>query len=245
MDALQFVFFPYGGQASIKQKSVWVADNHMIVTRQQVSFEGVQSSCFGFSAAELQLLQYEIAHLLDLNPAHQFKVDDLYLLPLDIGVMQAGLSLLGVNRAAMLRFIYIYCLLSDCRYFSTLLELLTAGAPQFYEFIERNALQPWSVAQFAEKIDMPVRKFNLLFQEKFGTSAKNWLLGKRLEHAEKLLQLTSKKVIDVAMECGFSSHGHFSNSFRRHFNLTPKACRQMSRYEKYVAGADQTWISLR
>jgi hypothetical protein len=49
MNALQFVFFPHGGQASIKQKSVCVPDNHMIVTREQVSFEGLQSSCFGFT----------------------------------------------------------------------------------------------------------------------------------------------------------------------------------------------------
>jgi AraC-like DNA-binding protein len=36
------------------------------------------------------------------------------------------------------------------------------------------------------------------------------------------LQKASNSLIDIALDCGFSSHGHFSNTFRRIVGVAPR-----------------------
>ncbi len=51
-------------------------------------------------------------------------------------------------------------------------------------------------------------------------------LDLRLGRAQELLTQTSLPMFEVALACGFSSSGHFSRVFKRHFGLTPTGHRQ-------------------
>ncbi|WP_373417872.1 helix-turn-helix transcriptional regulator [Vibrio parahaemolyticus] len=53
-------------------------------------------------------------------------------------------------------------------------------------------------------------------------------MERRIKHAKKLLSTTSMRVIDIAIECGFSSHAHFTDRFRRYINCSPKQFRNRS-----------------
>ncbi len=245
MDAVRLIFCPSGGQILAKGKSFIIPENHFVVTRSELKITGPHCHCFDFYAADFQYMYSELTHLLDADVERYFQPDPVRALKVDKSMMQAALSLALVNRAALLRFTYVYCLLQDRNYFSNFMRQLISGAPHFYSFIQKNILKPWSVSEFARQFDMPVRKFNLMFQEKFGTSAKSWLLTQRLNHAKALLESTSKKVLDVALECGFSNHAHFTNSFRRRFNVTPIACRHLGCCEKYFSKKGPQWMSLR
>lgn len=132
----------------------------------------------------------------------------------------------SVEPRAMLRFAYVYCMGTEPEYFSRLLHHLIDGSRDFFEFIEENSMSAWPVTQYAKALGIPVRKLNVLFYEKFGVSAKNWLLERRLQRARELLLLTSMKVTDIAQECGFNSHAHFSVSFRRRYEASPRLLRQ-------------------
>ncbi|MBO4123482.1 helix-turn-helix domain-containing protein [Cupriavidus gilardii] len=127
---------------------------------------------------------------------------------------------------AMLRFAYVYCMGTEPEYFSRLLHHLIDSSRDFFEFIEENSMSAWPVTQYAKALGIPVRKLNVMFYEKFGVSAKNWLLERRLQRARELLLLTSMKVTDIAQECGFNSHAHFSVSFRRRYEASPRLLRQ-------------------
>lgn len=127
---------------------------------------------------------------------------------------------------AMLRFAYVYCLGTEPEYFSRLLHHLIDSSRDFFEFIEENSMSAWPVTQYAKALGIPVRKLNVMFYEKFGVSAKNWLLERRLQRARELLLMTSMKVTDIAQECGFNSHAHFSVSFRRRYEASPRLMRQ-------------------
>ncbi len=40
-----------------------------------------------------------------------------------------------------------------------------------------------------------------------------------------LLKQTERSIMEIALDCGFSSHSHLSKQFRRFTNITPKAYR--------------------
>ena len=64
------------------------------------------------------------------------------------------------------------------------------------------------------------------FRASTGYSPHQWLTHLRIEEAKTLLQKASKSLIDVALDCGFSSHGHFSNTFRRIVGVAPREYRR-------------------
>ncbi|MCC7005729.1 MAG: helix-turn-helix transcriptional regulator [Ottowia sp.] len=227
MSVVRFVFCPEGAEIFADGQTVTIPENHLAVTQDTAQIHGVGCRYFDFHTAELQHLYHELHGLIDEKTHHQlFKRLPVCHVCIDAEVTRVSLLLAEVNPNALLCFIYVYCLLQDKEYFSNLLVQLTAGGSEFLSFIKENLLQPWSVTQFAKEFDMPVRKFNLMFYEQFGTSAKHWLLLQRLGHAKELLESTSMKVLDVALECGFSNHAHFTGCFRRHFDLSPKECRR-------------------
>ena len=64
------------------------------------------------------------------------------------------------------------------------------------------------------------------FRASTGYSPHQWLTHLRIEEAKTLLQKASNSLIDIALDCGFSSHGHFSNTFRRIVGVTPREYRR-------------------
>ena len=64
------------------------------------------------------------------------------------------------------------------------------------------------------------------FRASTGYSPHQWLTHLRIEEAKTLLQEASNSLIDIALDCGFSSHGHFSNTFRRIVGVTPRDYRR-------------------
>ena len=71
--------------------------------------------------------------------------------------------------------------------------------------------------------------FVRMFKTATGYSPHNYLLNLKLERARELLKNPSKSLIDIALDCGFSSHSHMSRLFHRTLGLTPSAYRRSLR----------------
>ena len=71
--------------------------------------------------------------------------------------------------------------------------------------------------------------FVRMFRAATGYSPHNYLLNLRLERARELLKNPSISLIDVALECGFSSHSHMSRLFHKSIGITPSAYRRSLR----------------
>ena len=149
------------------------------------------------------------------------------VLPANKDIIHATEQLIDIERSASLRFLYLYCLGLDSVYFSRLLESIVGTNNELLEFFEQNRLNPWTVSRYADELGISTRKLNFLFYEKFGMSAKQWLLDQRLKKGCELLLSTRLRVADIAMECGFSNHAHFSDSFRRRFQQCPSHMRSL------------------
>jgi transcriptional regulator GlxA family with amidase domain len=64
------------------------------------------------------------------------------------------------------------------------------------------------------------------FRAAMGCSPHQWLTRLRVEQAKTILRANSISLIDTALDCGFSSHAHFSNTFRQIVGVTPSEYRR-------------------
>jgi AraC family transcriptional regulator len=71
--------------------------------------------------------------------------------------------------------------------------------------------------------------FVRMFKAATGYSPHNYLLNLKLERARDLLRNPSKSLIDIALDCGFSSHSHMSRLFHKIVGVTPSAYRRILR----------------
>jgi AraC-like DNA-binding protein len=64
------------------------------------------------------------------------------------------------------------------------------------------------------------------FRAAMACSPHQWLTRLRVEQAKTILRETSISLIDIALDCGFSSHAHLSNTFRQIAGVTPSTYRR-------------------
>lgn len=226
---VRFIVSRHGGQLRLQGRihaypagCLAVTGNDAIVNPDA---SGREVPYFDLQTSDFQALYPEVMDLLDDVPIVRFVRDPVRIVGADPEVLGVILSLSRTARAMLLRFSYVYCLGVDRHYFSALLRHNRSGDQAFSDFIRANYLNPWSVERFAKAFDMPLRKFNLLFQDAYGMTAKRWLLEQRLQHARGLLLSTPMRVLDIALECGFANHAHFTDSFRRRFLCNPRQFR--------------------
>lgn len=190
-----------------------------------------ESTILDFSFISLQQLYLDVAGLIEIKQDTVFNREPFKIIQAEKGVIDVFSSLAKLSLDDFLYFSYIYCLNLDRCYFSTLLRNSVSGNKTLCSFIEENFMKPWSIVRFAQEIGLPLRKFNQLFQDSYGKPAKRWLIERRLKYAKKLLSTTQMKMLDIALECGFSNHAHFTDSFRRYFLCSPKQFRCQSRFQ--------------
>ncbi len=69
---------------------------------------------------------------------------------------------------------------------------------------------------------------NRALRQYFGLTTTEMVNRARMEYAARELSNSSKKIIDVGLECGFQSLGHFYKVFRQYYGLSPRNYRQRS-----------------
>jgi AraC-like DNA-binding protein len=105
---------------------------------------------------------------------------------------------------------------------------LTAGdrVNDFITHLSESQLQDLSVSELARKCGYSRRHLNRLFHKNFGRSIAGLKMRMRLEKAAALLRASDGKIIDVAMECGFTHPGMFSARFKQRYGANPSQWRR-------------------
>src|SRR5215471_14723403 len=68
--------------------------------------------------------------------------------------------------------------------------------------------------------------FVRMFQAATGRSPHNYLMNMRVERARELLSNRQLSLIEIAFDCGFSSHSHMTRVFRHFLGVTPSEYRR-------------------
>ncbi len=88
-------------------------------------------------------------------------------------------------------------------------------------YLDRNI----KLADLAQLLDISSFHFSRLFKQSIGITPHQYLSQQRVERAKQLLKTTDRLIVDIALECGFTSHSHLSKQFRQLTSMTPKAYR--------------------
>lgn len=82
-----------------------------------------------------------------------------------------------------------------------------------------------SLNMVSEQIGITPTYLSAFFAREMGSGFIEHVTGLRIEKAKQLLLGTTKKINDVAQECGFSSASYFIRVFRKYTGLSPAAFR--------------------
>jgi len=100
------------------------------------------------------------------------------------------------------------------------------------EALERIATTPaddHSIDKLAQRVSLSPSRFAHLFKAETGQSPQRFITETRLNEAAKLIGGTAMSVTEVAETVGYRSTFHFSTSFRRQFDMSPRDYRNQRR----------------
>ena len=92
-------------------------------------------------------------------------------------------------------------------------------------FIRGHFGEKISVGDIARSAAVSESECQRCFRKIVGTSANKYLNQFRLQMAASLLLTTDRKIVDIALECGFSDAAYFIRQFRGALGRTPSEYR--------------------
>jgi len=100
----------------------------------------------------------------------------------------------------------------------------------FLAELRETLTESWSIKRMARECSICTTRFVQYCRRITNRSPMRHLNALRLEKARTLLaEHPRMPIIDVAMNCGFSSSQYFASCFGRAFGMTPRACRDARR----------------
>lgn len=88
-------------------------------------------------------------------------------------------------------------------------------------YIDREYLTIDSVKSISHKLSYSEYYLSHLFKEKMGISIKQYLMLKKIKHAEQLLTTTDLSIETISFKLNFSSAHSFYQAFKRHHSISP------------------------
>lgn len=88
-------------------------------------------------------------------------------------------------------------------------------------YISTHYQENISLKELSNKFHYTTQHISLLFKKMLDTTYYTYLTKIRLDHAKFLLMTTNKRIIDIALECGFSNEHVLINQFKKVYGQTP------------------------
>lgn len=95
--------------------------------------------------------------------------------------------------------------------------------------MEAHIEEPLTTDEIAQQVCVSRRQLERIFKQYLNQVPSQYYLELRLNRARKLLQQSSKSIIQIGLSCGFSSGPHFSSAYRNFFGVTPRDDRNQRR----------------
>lgn len=92
--------------------------------------------------------------------------------------------------------------------------------------IRHHVADDLTAESLASHFDVSREHLSRTMKRHHGVSLHRYIMAQRVAAARRmLLQHAAMPILEVAMNCGFQSHAHFSRVFKQMHHMTPAACR--------------------
>lgn len=99
-------------------------------------------------------------------------------------------------------------------------------AKQLIDYIDENAIRNPSLADIAEQVGYSPYHCSEQFHKLAGMTIRAYLSKRKLYAATMALQQTQDAIVDIALDCGFSSQQALTRAFRKAFGCSPATYRK-------------------
>lgn len=89
------------------------------------------------------------------------------------------------------------------------------------DFVTDHLADEISIAQLAELVELSSSHFSHVFKESTGITPLQFITRQRISLAQQLIRETSRSLIDIGLEVGYTNPSHFAQVFRRVVGVTP------------------------
>lgn len=91
--------------------------------------------------------------------------------------------------------------------------------------IEAKLSEEISISSLADAVGLSPFYFQRLFKQLVKKTVNEYIKLRRLSKAAALLQENHQRIMDIALDCGFSNHANFTRAFVETFEITPEEYR--------------------
>ena len=92
--------------------------------------------------------------------------------------------------------------------------------------IKEHSDEALTLKQLAQRLGYSEFYVSRKFREISGMQLREYLRGRKLAFALKEIRDTRRGILDIALDCGFSSHEAFTRAFREAYGISPSQYRQ-------------------
>jgi AraC family transcriptional regulator len=89
------------------------------------------------------------------------------------------------------------------------------------DYVRERLAEEISTETLAELVELSPFHFSRVFKQATGMSPLQFVTRERISRAQQLIRETSRSLIEVALEVGYTSPSHFAKVFRRMTGVTP------------------------
>lgn len=107
--------------------------------------------------------------------------------------------------------------------------LAPARANRICEYIDSHLQENIALEVLAEIAQLSVHHFARAFRQSLGIPPHNYIVQRRVEHAQQLLRTTDLPLSEIAIVAGFTDQSHLARHFRTITGVSPSLTRQRFR----------------
>ena len=102
-------------------------------------------------------------------------------------------------------------------------------ANQIAAFIDANLDTNFGLKDLSQKFNYSKNHIINLFKAEYDITPFEYMNFSRIKKSEQLLEITSKSIEDISLECGFNNYSHYFKLFKRINGISPAEWRKKKR----------------
>lgn len=99
-------------------------------------------------------------------------------------------------------------------------------AANIKSYIDRNIYYKINAELVAERFGFSVSQLGRLFKKEYGVTVYSYILGQKIDMADRLLKSSSLSLKEIADTLGFTDEHYFNNIFKKKRGITPGKARK-------------------